>query len=334
MSPPRTVYNPSQTISDLLSDIPDLPESARTLASTPLPEDPMAPLTPPPAPVPIPSAGQSHVGSQFADLHAEVTADLPPRAADRKPASGPPARASGGKPGRTTMNGTFIPTNTIIENVRILLADSYTTGDIKRMLVSQFGGKGASFNKHISLARKRNNQFLQRSPEESRSDAMSQWQRLLVEAKTEKKRAEANLKTAQRELDELRRSSSSIDPTEDIESYLSAMSLIDSKERNLQACEKVFASARHHVDKYQGIIDRMLGNNAPNKTENVTTINGTLTHETIQEPLTIEDNETQLRNLLQQMKDSISSSSPRLTQEPPAEGIVIDVQSEPAPAQP
>jgi hypothetical protein len=332
MSPPKTVYDPKSSIDDLLADIPDLSPSGRAHAHADL--DPQSqPLLQPgatsPEPLQIPSAGRSHVGSSFADLHAEVTADLPARAADRQPAVGQPVHASGGKPGRTTISGTFIPTNTIVENVRLLLMDSYTTGDIKRMLVSQFGGKGASFNKHIALARRRNNGFLQRTPEESRSDAMMQWQRLLVEAKKEKARAEQNLKNAQKDLDDIRKVSGKLDPDEDADAWLSAMSLIDSKERNLQACEKVFASARHHVDKYQNTIDRMLGNNAPNKTENVTTISGTLTHETApKEPMTREDNDAQLRDILQQMRTSLQ---PRITSDAPAEGIIIDAESTPVP---
>ncbi len=329
MSPPKTTYDPKSSIDDLLSDIPDLSPDGRANAHSDLKSKPLLQPDAPQSPIQIPSAGQDHIGSKFADLHAEVTADLPPRAADRLPASGEKVHASGRKPGRTTISGNFIPTNTIIENVRILLADSYTPGDIKRMLVSQFGGKGTSFNKHIALARRRNNSFLQRTPEESRSDAMMQWQRLLVEAKKEKTRADQNLKNAQKELDEIRKVLGKLDPGEDADAWLSAMSLVDSKERNLQACEKVFASARHHVDKYQNTIDRMLGNNAPNKTENVTTITGTLTHETApKEPMTREDNDAQLRDILQQMRSNLQ---PRITSEPPAEGIIIDAESTPVP---
>lgn len=233
----------------------------------------------------------------------DILSSIPAEPNGKRTPEPPQGRATGagGKPGRMTPDGQFVSTETIVENIRALLADSWTKGDIRRVLVRQFGGTAQSFNRHIALARKRNLAQLGRSPEQSKADSMQQWQRLLVEAQQEKKRCHANLTSTQTELMKARRALDKVDDEANPEMYLTMLGTINHKEDTLKAATKAFESARYHVDKYQNVIDRMLGHRAPEKTENTTntTLNVKLAKP---EPLTLKDADEQLKGMLKKLR--------------------------------
>ncbi len=169
------------------------------------------------------------------------------------------ARAGGrGNHGRW-IGERFVAADEIVESIRMLLADSWTVGDLKREMAKKFGGTGRSFERYLRVARARNIQQAGKTASESKADAMHQWHRLLVEAKSEQRRTYANLLAVQNELDQLRERAAGAGGA----TLLDLMGQIDSKINLMAACEKSYARSRYWVASHQHTIDRILGNRAP-----------------------------------------------------------------------
>lgn len=245
--------------------------------------------------------------------------------------------AGKGRKGRIGPDGRFISTDSIVEQCRALLADSWPDGDVRKALARQFGGSANGYRKHIAMARKKNLAQLNRTLEESKSDAMQQWQRLLAEAQAEKRRIYVNLMAAQKELAIIRQRYETT--PEALPEFMALHGLIDSKERTLIAINKEYASARYHVDKYQNTIDRMLGHMAPNRTEAVVNSNSTSTtmsltaNLTPPEPLTLEDADRQLKEMLSKLRGETMTANVTGTKYIEA-GVVQSGIEEPVPAEP
>ncbi len=194
----------------------------------------------------------------------------------------------------------FVAADEIVESIRMLLADSWTVGDIKREMVRKFGGTGRSFERYLRVARARNIEQTGKTSSESKADAVYQWHRLLVEAKTEKRRTYANLLAVQNEVDQLRNRAAGAGGA----AFLDLMGQIDSKINLLVACEKSYASSRYWVGSYQHTLDRILGNRAPIHFQ----------AQTVKVPQPVPPNEPQteeesvaaLKDLINQLKNQIT----------------------------
>ena len=240
---------------------------------------------------------------ELAKLQNEITDGLPPGSC-RDGAKGGPVRSGGkGNHGRW-IGEKFISADEIIESIRDLLANSWTSGDIKRVMAKRFGGSGRSFERHLRAARKRNLEHLCRTPYEAKADSMQQWQRLLVEAKQDKSRTHANLLAAQTELNALRMRLADGGLTDDQTVTIHAR--IDAKYGQVQTAEKSYSSARYWLDKFMNTIDVMLGTRAP--VETTTRISAEVKQELAHptEPLTAAESDKLLLDLLAQVRGELA----------------------------
>lgn len=139
---------------------------------------------------------------ELAALRAEVTAGLP-TGNDRPPAAG--AKAIGGGRGNNGrwVGDRFFSNDEIIEQARALLADNWPKGDIKRALARRFGGKGKTFERHLSYARRRNLGALQRTKPEAKADSLQQWRVMQAEQRQKRARCEQEVERARQKLDVL-----------------------------------------------------------------------------------------------------------------------------------
>lgn len=240
--------------------------------------------------------------SELAALRASVTDGLPP-GAERQGAVGVPVSGAGkGKKGRIVVkSGEFVPTDHIVEHVRTLLADNWTVGDIKRQLALKFGGKGASFAKHVALARKRNLASLGRTPQEAKSDSTQQWTRMLAEERQNRTRAAAAVESALARLDLLKAEYDAA--TNDKRAV--ALERIETQLAFVDRCERRLMSARQAIERHQHTIDRILGNHAPIEYKDMSEKKAELANPT--EPLTDKESDARLAELLGKLRGEVKT---------------------------
>jgi len=241
------------------------------------------------------------VNPELAALRAAVTEGLPP-GNERTGEVGVSVRAGGrGNKGRW-VGERFVSHDEIIENIRALLADNWTAGDIKRAMVRKFGGTSKSFLRHLSYARKRNLQNIERKPEEAKSDSVQQWSRLLAEERQKRAQYTAEVAAAKAKLTLLQAGYDAAEGGEDLEI---ARDRLDVGLGMLDRAEKLLASAKYWIVNYQHTIDRILGNLAPMEFKDTSEKKAELANPT--EPLTAKESDAKLRELLGKIRGEITA---------------------------
>lgn len=194
----------------------------------------------------------------LAALRHEIQTDVAANGVNRVGAAQGTATGAGrGLKYRKLPDGTLVATEDIVEFVRTLLIDCWTDGDIKRALVKKFGGKGCTFKKHISLARKSNLQVLERTPEQAKSESIGQWVRLLAEAKSQKSVNMVDLRRGQRLIAAIQKKVDDGEATaHDFKQFDEAQNLADLYLERV----KYWSS---QVVLHQDRVDRLFGSHAP-----------------------------------------------------------------------
>lgn len=242
------------------------------------------------------------INPELAALRAAVTEGLPP-ATERTEEVGAQAVA-GGKVNKGRWLGAgearvFVPNGEIVEEIRALLADSWTPGDIQREMARKFGGNGASFAKHIAHARQRNLATLARKPEEAKSDSVQQWQQLLTEERQKRAQASADVEVAKVKLETAYAAYDDATPAD----YKIARDRLDVAVSALERAEKLLAAAKHSMAQYQHTIDQILGNLSPIEYKDANEKKSELANPT--EPLTEKESNAKLQQLLGKIRGEI-----------------------------
>lgn len=215
-----------------------------------------------------------------------------------------PQKVKGGGRGNygRWLGDTFISADTIVEQVRTLLADSWTIGDIKRSLVKKFGGKPRSFEKHVAVARKRNRETIGRTREESKADSCQQWIRLMADERVRRGRAEKQIEKLEAKLETL---TTAYDAAKTAPTRATAREKLDLYLALLDRAERRANSARHAIERHQHTLDRILGNLAPIEVD----LHAKHELENPPEPLTEAEGKKALRELIQKVRDRSSTPS-------------------------
>lgn len=211
-------------------------------------------------------------------------------------AKGEPARGGGnGNHGRW-VGEKFIPAEEIINQTRALLSNSFPAGDIKRTLVRLYGGSGRSFERYLSVARKRNLQAIGRSPAEAKSDSVWQWSRLLSEQFPKRGRCEQELEAARKKLDQLQKAYDEA-KGDDVEQ---AGERLDRQVGMVRLAEGRLAAVNSAIERHQHTLDNILGNRAPIQLEDVTDKKAEIANPT--EPLTEKESDAKIKEFVSKLR--------------------------------
>lgn len=210
-----------------------------------------------------------------------------------QPAVGAPARGGGkGNHGRW-VGDKFFSADEIVEQCRTLLASNWPAGDIKRALVKRFGGKGLSFGRHLSIARKRNLESIGRTAPEAKSDSIQFWRVLEAEQQQKRPGIEKEIAAAREKLAVLQQA---FDLTTGGEALEVATLRLEQQTSVMVRAERRLAECLNAIERHQHTIDNLLGNKAPMQIEDVSEKRRELAHPT--QPLTDRESQALLRAML------------------------------------
>lgn len=155
-----------------------------------------------------------------------------------------------------------------IEEVRGLLALSMTTGDIRRALSAKWNIHPMSVWKYIKLARARQLELLGRDANELKSDSLQYWTRNLQSAASRQTRAYRELEKADKMQEKAETMMENIVdvPAEQRGEYMKSVAEILRHVAKLKDHgRRMLAAASMQSDAVQDRIDRLVGNNQPER---------------------------------------------------------------------
>lgn len=157
-----------------------------------------------------------------------------------------------------------------LEECRMLMTLSMSTGDIERHLTEKWQVSRRYVRIFMSMARKMQQEILQRKPEECFSDSLSYWSQKLQQAFSRYRQGIQDLSAA-------RQAANTADAAMKKALELGDAKLIISCQKHLSSCERRIGQARllihgasNAADSYQDRIDRLCGNLAPERIALVT----------------------------------------------------------------
>lgn len=155
--------------------------------------------------------------------------------------------------------------NQRIEEARGLLALSFSTGDAKRALATKWNMSPHGVVKYIKIAQKRNQGLLEKNERELKGDSLTFWSRKLQEAAARYQRGQNELRDAYDRLKKVDELLKVYTEKQDAKGILSVQKMMDSCENMIDHAKKLVSAAGREQLEIQDRIDRLVGNNAPDR---------------------------------------------------------------------
>lgn len=202
--------------------------------------------------------------------------------------------------------------NQIIETIRQMLRENWTTGDIKRAIRSQYDLKHRQCLVYLKHARERNVQLLDRTEDEVTAYSIGYWSRKQRDCGERIMHAKKRIQEAEREMETANAVIESENATQERKEL--AVEQLKISAKKLEDARKTIYSAEMMSSSYQDRLDRILAPGKYNRRENAeVTKEGQNVNQPAPEPINNELQDRRVEEMLARLTGKAEPKTPDQT---------------------